>query len=247
MAIQTVRSAQIIYDTFDISGFVGNVTDTPGTYTVHEIPNFGAAGFMQRRVGIRAGMFGVEGYADHDAAGVSTVLPSSLLGSTIAVSVAIPSSGSAVAAGDRTMFASGVVKDYSSATASPDAVAPFKLGLETSGGFVAGGYCAAPLASRTTSGLTGTAVALVGPTATQKVYALLQVTAAAGTDLVVKIQSDNNSGFTSATDRLTFSTVSAIGTQLASLAGDLSTETHWRAVATIATSTFSFAVHIGVA
>jgi len=247
MAVQTVTAAQIIVDTFDISGFVGNITDTPGSFTVQEVPNFGARGFMQRRVALRSGMFGIEGYADHDATGVSALLPSSVLGSSLVTSVCIPTTGYDVAVGDHAMFASGLVTAYSSAGAAVGEAAPIKLGMDTSGAFIAGGYCGAPLASRTTSGFTGAGVNVVGPSATQRMYAVLQVTAAAGTDLAVKVQSDDNSGFTSATDRITFSTVSAIGTQVTSVAGSLATETYWRVVATVASSTFSFAVYIGVA
>lgn len=247
MAIQSVIAAQIIAGTTDISSFTGAVSDTPGSYTVQEIPNFGAGGYMVRRLAIRSGTFGFDGYADHDTTGVSTLLPASILGTSLDTSVCIPTSGTTVAVGDRAMFASGLVTAYSSAGAKVGAVAPFRFTQETTGGFVAGGYCGAPLASRTTSGFTGAGVNVVGPSATQRMYAVLQVTAAAGTNLAVKVQSDDNSGFTSATDRLTFSTVSAVGTQVVSLAGDLSTETYWRVVATIASSTFSFAVYLGVA
>ena len=104
-----------------------------------------------------------------------------------------------------------------------------------------------PHASYTTAGFTGDGVALTGPDAAQSLYAVIHVTAASGTDLAVKIQSDDNSGFTTATDRVTFSTVSAVSSQWSSVAGDLSTETHWRVGATVATGTFSVLVGFGVA
>jgi hypothetical protein len=85
-----------------------------------------------------------------------------------------------------------------------------------------------PLGERTSDG-NGTAVALTGPTATQRLYAALHVVAYDGfTNVVFKVQSDDNSGFSSATDRITFSTVTGVTDEFASVSGDLSTETHWR-------------------
>jgi hypothetical protein len=109
------------------------------------------------------------------------------------------------------------------------------------------GVVGAPLASRTTAGLTGTAIAMTGPTAAQSMYACLHVTAAAGTNLVVKVQSDDAIGFPSPTDRITFSTMSAVGSQWSSVVGNLSTETHWRILCTITSGTFTFLAGFGVA
>lgn len=109
-----------------------------------------------------------------------------------------------------------------------------------------GGVVGMPFASYTTAGFTGAGVALTGPAAGESLYAALHVTAASGTDLAVKIQSDDNGSFTTATDRVTFSTVSAVSSQWSSVAGDLSTETNWRVVATIASGTFSVLCGFGV-
>jgi hypothetical protein len=109
------------------------------------------------------------------------------------------------------------------------------------------GVVGAPLVSRTTAGLTGTAIPLTGPTASQSLYACLHVTAAAGTNLVVTVQSDDAIGFPSPTTRITFATMSAVGAQWLSVPGNLSTETHWRITATIATGTFTFLAGFGVA
>lgn len=109
------------------------------------------------------------------------------------------------------------------------------------------GVVGMPHASYDDGGFTGDGVALTGPTAAQSLYAVLHVTAAAGTNLAVKVQSDDNSGFTSATDRITFSTVSAVSAQWGSVAGNLSTETHWRVVATVASGDFEVLVGFGVA
>lgn len=241
MALSTVTAASVLFGSFDASPWTGQVEDTPGEVTVKECPNFAGGGFMHRRAGLKMGEIGLTGYGDFATDGFSTFLNTAGIGSQHALSISTPGT----AAGDAAMVARGLLTQHLTGLTIDDIPAT-RTRLATDSGF-AHGKLAAPLASRTTSGLTGTAVALTGPTASQRLWASLHVTAAAGTNLVVKVQSDDNSGFTSATDRITFSTVSAVGWQFSSVAGDLSTETYWRVVATIASSTFTFACAFGVA
>lgn len=244
MSVTPVNNAQVIVGSVDASPFTGDITTTARSVKQVSQNVFAAKGFTVVRPAVKEGKFGLNGYADHSATGWSTLMYDALATQT-AYSVGVPATD-AMAAGDFTAFGRGVVLAYTPLSATLDAAGGFMLDMGNDTAAVSG-LCAAPLASRTTSGLTGTALALTGPSATQRLYACLQVTAAAGTNLAVKIQSDTASNFPSPTDRITFSTVSAVGWQFSSVAGDLSTETYWRAVATIASSTFSFAVSIGVA
>lgn len=86
--------------------------------------------------------------------------------------------------------------------------------------------------------------------AAQVGYAALHVFSASGTtpSLTVKIQSDDNSGFTSATDRITFTAATEAGAQWGSVNGAV-TDTYWRAVWTISgtSPSFGFAVFFGIA
>lgn len=246
MAVATVSNAQIIVGTFDVSGFVGTVSSTPGEVVKVPVPTFGSGGFMVEAAGVRSGSFGFDGFTDHGASGIATAFTPANLGTQYGVSIAVPSSGAAPAAGDGALFGTGKLRRWAPLEASPSSAAGLSAEFGTDAAF-AFGRVGAALASRTTSGLTGTAVALTGPSATQRLYALLQVTAASGTNLVVKVQSDDNSGFTSATDRITFSTLSAVGWEQSSVAGNLATETYWRVVATIASGSFTFGVCFGVA
>lgn len=105
-----------------------------------------------------------------------------------------------------------------------------------------------PSAARTTTG-NGTAVALTGPTASQTLYASLHVIAYSGlTNVVFKIQSDDSSGMASATDRITFTTVTAAGaSEWKTVAGNFSTETHLRATWTVTgTGSITFVIAAGV-
>lgn len=85
----------------------------------------------------------------------------------------------------------------------------------------------------------------------QRLSASLHVFTLSGTSptLDVKVQSDDNSGFSSATDRITFSQASTRSGQFAYVAGPI-TDTYWRVTWTIggsSTPTVAFAVAIGIA
>lgn len=239
--IQTVTNASVIVGTSDVSAWTGDIQETPGSVGEVDATTFATGGFAAQVPAIKSGRFQLVGFADFDASGVSSLFTPANLGTQYGVSVAIP--GTAV--GDPAVFGAGRLSGIPFGVA-PDAAGTFALNFATDGAFAAG-WVGAPLASRTTSGFTGAGVNFPGPASGRNLYALLQVTAASGTNLVVKVQSDDNSGFTSATDRITFSTLSATGWERSSVAGPLTTETYWRVVATIASGSFTFRVVFGIA
>lgn len=243
MAVATLTATQILLGGFNASGFSGEVQTTPGQTVLKEIPDFGGGGYMKRAVGLRDFGLAVNGWADFASGGISAYFTPSNLGTQYACAVA---PGGGATAGDSVWFVRGRLARYvpwGGAVGEASAFA-FEVASDAAG---LGGFVGAPLVSRSAP-LTGTAVAMTGPTASQYLYAALFVTAASGTDLAVKVQSDDGAGFATPTDRVTFSTVSAIGDQWgAKVAGDLSTETHWRVVATIGTGSFTFACVFGVA
>lgn len=107
-----------------------------------------------------------------------------------------------------------------------------------------------PGTARTATG-SGTAIQLGAVAADKYQYATLHVLSVSGTDtptLTVKIQSDDNSGFTTATDRITFSGATAIGDQVDRVAGAV-TDDYWRAQWTISGTnpSFLFLVGLGIA
>lgn len=243
MTAQSMTSALLVVGSFDVSPFTGDIVTTPGEVATKSYHVFGGGGFEYNAAAIKSGRFDLSGVGDYTVTtGISSVLNASALG--VQKSLLISSPGTA--AGDTAVIGRGII-DKVPQQMQVGEIPTWSLGAATDAPFVLDGRLACTLASRTTSGLTGTAVALTGPSATQSLYATLNVTAASGTDLVVKVQSDDNSSFTTATDRITFSTVSATGWQWSSVAGDLSTETYWRVVATIASGTFTFCVGFGVA
>ena len=106
-------------------------------------------------------------------------------------------------------------------------------------------------ASRTSSG-TGTGRQLGAVSATQKMYAALHVLHAAGASadqsLTVIVQSDDNSGFTSPTTRISFTAATTVSEQFSSVDGAV-TDDYWRVSYTVSgtSPTFKFAVTAGIA
>ena len=84
----------------------------------------------------------------------------------------------------------------------------------------------------------GTAFDVGQAASSQSVYGALHLTCAStGRTLVMKIQSATSSGFTSATDRITFSASTFVGSTWAAPLTGLSTDpTFWRATWTLSTA-----------
>ncbi|MDD5034132.1 MAG: hypothetical protein PHE55_05185 [Methylococcaceae bacterium] len=89
---------------------------------------------------------------------------------------------------------------------------------------------------------------LVGTvSATQKIYAVLHVLAFTGfTSVVIKVQSDTT-GFPSAADKITFTTVTGLTSQYATPVAGPDTDTYWRVNWDVTgTGSISFVVAIGI-
>ena len=123
-------------------------------------------------------------------------------------------------------------------------------GGSSTGGVVRGRLIHPGSASRTSSA-TGTGRQLGAVVAGKSLYAALHVLSVAGTStptLTVKVQSDDNPSFTSATDRITFTGATVANTyQWSSVAGAI-TDDYWRVSYTISGTnpSFSFAVTAGI-
>lgn len=130
-------------------------------------------------------------------------------------------------------------------------VAPWEASLSGSWPYVRGLLAHPPGTARTATG-NGTAVTGVATTSSTRLYGVLHVLSASGTtpSLTVKIQSDDNSGFTSATDRLTFTAATARTSEIKREAAvGANADTFYRATWTISgtTPSFLFVCAFGVA
>lgn len=146
------------------------------------------------------------------------------------------------AVGDTVFFVEGVNGAYNPISGAVGELIGFEIDLRSqTRALVRGklGYTGTATASGN-----GSSVQLGALTATQRLFAALHVVDPAGTTptLTVKIQSDNATGFPSATDQITFTQVTTTaGAQWGSVAGPI-TDDWWRVNLTIAGTSPSYKV-----
>lgn len=126
-------------------------------------------------------------------------------------------------------------------------VAPWTSGASGAWPLGRGKVAHPPGTARTATG-SGTAVELAALSSTEYLYATLHVLSIAGTatpTITVKIQSDADNTFASATDVLTFTAATAIGGQIKRAVGPV-TDTWFRAQWTITGTSPSFLFLVGI-
>lgn len=229
----------------DLSGYTHMVDSGSLTRAMQPCTTHGDGGYSCVKPGLISGAGRVEFYQDWAADALDDEMSVGQLGTQYPFSVA-PNPTGTLAAGDPAYISRGVLGTLNPGLgmkgemASGEFVVPFDTAVPQA-------KVLHPKAARTTTG-NGTAVTMAGPTAAQTLYAALHVTAYSGlTNVVFKIQSDDSSGMASATDRITFTTVTGTTSQWASVAGSFSSETHVRVSWTVSgTGSVSFFVAAGV-
>jgi hypothetical protein len=125
---------------------------------------------------------------------------------------------------------------------------PFALTAEhgQSGYPLIRGYVGEPGTVQRAAGGNGTGSNALGAlSAQQNLYAALCITQSSGGNLVVKVQSAVLNTFAGATDRITFSTVTTPGSQVATRVAGPITDTYWRVLWTLSAGTATFACAFG--
>ena len=107
------------------------------------------------------------------------------------------------------------------------------------------GQLAKARGSHSATGVVGSVLSLGAIPSGKRVFLGVQVFAP-GTTVTLKLQSDDASGFASATDRGTLGPITAKGGYLLAVDGPI-TDTHWRVNASAITGTFDLAAFVGVA
>lgn len=144
------------------------------------------------------------------------------------------------AVGDLCWFMNALESKYTFGGTVGD-VAPWQAGVTSAGPLIRGQVMHPPGTARTSSG-SGTGVQVGAVAAGYAMYASLHVIGVSGTStptITVKIQSDDNSGFTSATDQYTFAAATAVGSQYTKIPAAI-TDSWWRLSWTISGSSPSF-------
>lgn len=121
-------------------------------------------------------------------------------------------------------------------------VAPWQANLAGSWPLARGLVAHPPGTARSANG-SGTGQQLGAVTAGKALYASLHVLSVAGTStptITARVESDDNSGFTSATTRLTFGAATAAGGQVLRTDGSAITDDWWRVAWTVSGSGLSF-------
>lgn len=245
MAVFVGVNNRVYMGPLDLSGLAREVNFGDLTCQMKEATTFNEGAFAAVLPGLISGAAMVKGNQDYATGVLEDTISVGQLGSQYPFTV-IPNPTGTVTAADACWLSRGIVDKVNPLSGAKGDVGSFELELGYDAA-IAQAKVAHPLAARTATG-TGTAVALAGPTAAQKLYAGLHVIAYSGfTNVVFKIQSDDNSGFSSAADRITFTTVTGLTSQFASVAGSFSSETHQRVTWTVTGSgSVSFIAAFGV-
>lgn len=204
-----------------------------GTITVgmNRSTTFADGGFECFKPALRSADAMVKGFQDWATDILDDDVSIGSLGTQYALT-AIPNPTGTVIAADACWMSRGLVSNLNPMSGAKGDMAGFELGLKYDTAIVQAKVLA-PRAAKTAD-FTGTAVAMAGPTASQRLYAAVHVVAYSGfTNCVFKVQSDDAVGFPSATDRITFATVTGVTSEFASVAGSFSSETHHRIFADV--------------
>jgi hypothetical protein len=143
------------------------------------------------------------------------------------------SANNSAAVGGLAYFTQAMRADYKLGEAVGE-VAPWTSTAKSAWPLVRGQFAHPPGTARTATG-TGTGLELGAIAANKRLYASLHVLSVAGTtpSITARVESDDNSGFTSATTRLTFTAATAVGGQTLRTDGTAITDTWWRVAWTI--------------
>lgn len=244
MAAFVLTDSLVLVGSADLTQFTGSYT-VAGQVAMQTANVHGSGRFVRTLPGLRSHSLQVSGMADYDPGAVAAVFTPATIGAQYAAAI-VPVNTSTT--GDVALFTRGLLDSFAAPGGQIGDVATFDLSLQGDTALVPG-QVLAPLAARTTTG-NSSVLTMTGPTASQRVYAALHITAASGTtpSVTTTIQSSTVVGMTSPTTRFTFSAATGIGWQFAAPVAGAITDGFWRATFTITGTTPSFtaAVLLGV-
>jgi len=221
-----------------------NTVELSSEVEVKDVTNYGSAGWKEVLGGLASTEIKASG--QWEAGDTSLVDDAAWAGLGVVDAWTIGPVGAAV--GDLAYLAKSLQANYSLGGAVGD-VAPWKADASGSWPLVRGSVAHPPGTARTATGA-GTGVNLGAVAAGQRLYATMHVLSVSGTtpSITAIVESDDNSGFTSATTRLTFAAATARGAQIDRSSGSAITDSWWRVSWTVAgtTPSFLFAAAFGI-
>lgn len=247
MGVTAFTNASVLIGDTDASPFVNKVTSALHVDML-DATVCGTGGFRSFAPGMRWGEMKAEGFQDYSATGFFPGISTGDGGLSTLMSVAPIAPAAVLTAGDPVAFMRGPIDMLDEDSGEAGQLVKMAYSEQGDSPFVMG-VVLRPLAATAATG-SGTAVAFTGPTASQTLWAGLHVTAGSGGTLTVRVQTDDNSGFTTPTTRITFTATTGPvgqGEMKFLVPVDIHLETHIRADWTITAGPgFTFAVNAGI-
>ena len=236
-----LNNAGLYVGEYNLSAVLNEIlleTDTD----VHDVTSFGTAAFRECLLGLKGARFSASGF--YDPANADAPLNDKWGDADQVVTIAAENAAAGMA-----YLLRGCIPTYRSGGNVGEPGVVNLTGQTTQAPIVQGRVLHRATAANATGTGTGQQIGAVG--STKSIYATMHVFGIAGTGtptITVKIQSDDNSGFTSATDRLTFAAATAVGAQWVSSGPGAITDDWWRVQFTITGSSpvFGFLVGFGI-
>jgi hypothetical protein len=241
-----------VYANVDISYLVGSIevagnaksVTANAECTALDTTALSTSGWTTVIAGLKTGTFQAELMADLVTLGLDETLQGYFATADVPQSLSIGSADGSV-----TYFGRTLATSYTPLQGAPGELAMSSITAKTSTGPLVRGLRIFPPSTSVTATANGTGRQLGALSASQTLYAAMHVLSRTGTlSMTLKIQSDDNAGFTTPTDRITSFTAATGRTyQWGSVAGAV-TDTYWRAVLTCTGSgTMSVGVSAGIA
>ena len=235
MAKFVFNDGKVFSGGYDLSDHVTSV-NLEMTAEELDATTINSGGFKSKLGGLKDSTLAMDGFYE---AGANK--PDALLGASIGnelIVTTVPDAG----VGNTAYFMKSRLFSYQM-FGSVGEIAPFTISKSQSDDEVVQGKIEIDGALTASGNSTGVQLGAVG--ATEKVYVAIHCTAVSGTStptVTFKLQSDDNSSFTSPTDRITFTGITAIGADYQSAAGAI-TDTYYRLNYTISGTNPSFSIH----
>jgi len=238
MAKFVFNDGKVFSGGYDLSS---HVTSVNLEITAEELDatTINSGGFMEKLGGLKDSSLQIDGFYE-----AGTDKPDALLGASVGnelIVSTVPDAG----VGNIAYFMKSRLFEYS-ILGEVGGIAPFSITKNQSADEVVRGTIQLDSALTASGNSTGTQLGAVG--ATEKCYAAIHCYAVSGTStptITFKLQSDDNSSFTSPTDRITFTGITAIGADFQSVAGAI-TDQYWRLNYTVSGTNPSFSIHAAI-
>lgn len=217
---------RVLFGHLNLTGLTKTVNFGDLSRAMQDCTTYADGGYTCVQPGLISGTATVEGYQDWTTDSLDDEISVGQLGTSYPITV-IPNPTGTVTTGDTCWFSRGTLAKLNPMSGAKGDMAGFLLESAYDTAITRGLVAHAGTAVTTSS--SDSAVALVGPTSSQKLYAALHVTAYSGfSSVAFTVESDDNANFTSATTRITFASVTGTTSEFASVAGGFATETHHR-------------------